>query len=269
MEVWITTSEQIIRNISSRRYLLIEPDNQKNQFVENTPQNFEIVGESFYWESWKQHFDQKITARNFSRQGWYLQQLIKLSAAKHHSNVARILIWDADTVPLRKIQLFEPDESINYVVSEEFHKPYFNNIQLLLNLGKVVDYSFISQCFPVSGDLMESFSREIEVIHNQNWIQAIIDCINPTEESGFSEYESLGTFISNKYPELVKVSSYKWIRHGYWLTKNEKLSSNFVFKLLLINYHFISFETWDKNVVSFKQSLKFWIKLVLKSKSNY
>jgi hypothetical protein len=260
LKIWKTASRSIVKYLMAKKYLLIVPDNQYSFFAENTPQNFEIINESKLWKNWKHNFDKAISTKAPNRKGWYLQQLLKLTAAYEYSHNERILIWDADTVPLRKIRLFQPNGKITFVPGVEYHDPYFSNIQLLLGLERNVHFSFISQCFPIGGEHIVAFANEIEKLHGVNWIDAIVDCINPAELSGFSEYEALGTFISNRYPNTVGISKIKWLRHGYWLTNHEELSKRLLFKILLWKYSYISFETWDKNSFSLKTKFKYWLK---------
>ena len=83
-----------------------------------------------------------------SRLNWYYQQILKLSFMFNFFNEKRknLIIWDADTIILKKISFFEKDKSINYGTFNEFHKQYYiTNLKLL---GALPQYyiSFKSIC---------------------------------------------------------------------------------------------------------------------------
>ncbi|MFL5815816.1 MAG: DUF6492 family protein [Bdellovibrionia bacterium] len=61
------------------------------------------------------------------RLGWYYQQVLKIALlidTIERTNQP-VLLWDADTVPLRKMKFFEGGHSIKYGSTVEFHVPYF------------------------------------------------------------------------------------------------------------------------------------------------
>ena len=47
-----------------------------------------------------------------------------------------------------------------------------------------------------------------------NWDQSIINSIDFREESGFSEFETLGTFIEANFINEIQISNQKWTRYG-------------------------------------------------------
>lgn len=68
--------------------------------------------------------------------GWYLQQFIKLS----YSRLCKddyYLVWDSDTVPVRKINFFDETTGLPYIdLKREYHPRYFKTLKLLLGLEK-------------------------------------------------------------------------------------------------------------------------------------
>ena len=71
----------------------------------------------------------------------------------------------------------------------------------MLKYDKSVPFSFVSQCLPVYSDWVIEFKKVIEHLHDKNWFDAILDNTNLNQLSGFSEYETLGTFFVNNYKE--------------------------------------------------------------------
>lgn len=196
LETWKLTAEQLPRSIASKDYWLIVPDNQVERFRAETPEIIKVLPESVFTFEFEQKLGERQGKALPARRGWYLQQLIKLSALRAASNSERVIIWDADTVPLREINLFSETGSCRYYSGSDYHLPYFENISRLLGLDKARPESFITQNFPILGSQIQAFFEYIETRHSKNWWEAVIESINFDETSGFSEYEVLGTFVS-------------------------------------------------------------------------
>lgn len=70
------------------------------------------------------------------RPGWYLQQFIKMGfALSDYSQNQYYLSWDADTIPLRKLDFFV-DGKVMFAMKKEFHKPYFDTIKRILDISE-------------------------------------------------------------------------------------------------------------------------------------
>ena len=69
------------------------------------------------------------------RLSWYYQQVLKLTFVINNVNKTKhpIVIWDADTIILKKILFFEKNNSISYGNTSEFHRAYYKTNQALLN----------------------------------------------------------------------------------------------------------------------------------------
>ena len=66
---------------------------------------------------------------------WYYQQVLKITFVINFVNKTKkpIIIWDADTIILKKILFFKKNNSINYGTTSEFHKAYYKTNKNLLN----------------------------------------------------------------------------------------------------------------------------------------
>jgi hypothetical protein len=241
---WRIASRYIAENIESENYVVIVPDNEVRLFRENSPPDYQVVAESKYAEHYKDYLFRKIPEDKKGRFGWYLQQFIKLSALSDANADELYLIWDADTVPLKKLE-FTNGEKILHYTAQEHHQPYFDLINSLLALPRQAPYSFIAQCFAIKGNWSDAFFRFIEEAHRKQWAEAIIDCINFAEGSGFSEYETLGTFIAHKYGSEICPLPNDWCRYGNTLIGGPENISSADAQLKLRSYDFISFENWD------------------------
>jgi FkbM family methyltransferase len=245
LESWKLTGPQLVSLVPAAEYWLIVPDNQLHQFVDNTPVEFTIFPESVFTQDFAEEFSRREGAALPERRGWYLQQLIKLAALKRASKLDRILIWDADTIPLREISFFDSQGNCRYFFGAEYHLPYFENIDRLLGLDKAHLGSFIAQNFPITGNQIESFFSYLGQRHSTTWWNAVLDSINFDEWSGFSEYETLGTFVSHLEDKPLAAQSGTWSRSGIQARVSKQITSG---KKPRPDYDFVAVERWAQDI---------------------
>jgi len=133
---------------------------------------------------------------------WYYQQFLKMGFSLTNYAKNFYLIWDADTIPTRSLNFFESGKVILDVKSE-YHEPYFKTMEKLLGVGKSVPYSFISEHMLVSVKTMIEMLNNIEdnnAIEGNSFFEKIINSIDEKTLLGFSEFETYGTYLHNKYP---------------------------------------------------------------------
>ena len=241
LESWKLSGPQIVAMIQASEYWLIVPDSQLSQFVANSPIGYTVIPESVFIQDFSEKFGRCKGDALPGRRGWYLQQLIKLSALERSSHRDRVVIWDADTVPLRQISFFDSHGNCSYYLGSEFHLPYFENIKRLLGMGRANTNSFIAQNFPITGNQIEAFFTFIETRHQKNWWDAVISTIDFDEASGFSEYETLGTFVSSLSHEPLKIQKGTWSRNGTHHLVSKLLRSGGARKRV---YDFVAIEVW-------------------------
>lgn len=176
--------------------------------------------------------------------GWYVQQFIKIKAAAQYRSEDAVLIWDSDTIPLRPLNFVNTDGSLNYFVSSEYHEPYFKTIKNILGISKKIAPSFISQCFP----LYSRFAKELidSLGGNERWISSIMQNLDRTSDCAFSEYETLGSYIANYYPEKINIDWTPWERDGY---KKLLLSKDIpsVISACAFHFAFVAIEKSERN----------------------
>jgi hypothetical protein len=193
-ETWQVAAPNILAFIRSDHYSLICPDQDVDYFREITPIAFKVVAESTLDRGLSQSILAHMPADKRDRMGWYLQQYLKLAAASEGQDSETILIWDADTVPLRSLSFVDPQGRLVYYTGREYHLPYFKLIERLIGLTKQINRSFIAQCLIAKSGWVRDFFRELEEIHKVPWYEALSSLIDFNELSGFSEYETLGTY---------------------------------------------------------------------------
>lgn len=144
--------------------------------------------------------------------GWYYQQFLKVQRSAFYGVNDPVLIWDADTVPLRPINFFNTDGSFNFFVGTEYHPPYFETILRLLQTPKLTPYSFIAQCLPLTGGIAKEFIDTLG--GNSQWVEKVLASLELKSAQEFSEYETLGQFMLARYPQVVRLCLFPWVRNG-------------------------------------------------------
>lgn len=137
------------------------------------------------------------------RAGWYLQQFLKLAAAAEPGAAWR-LVWDGDTLPLRPLRLFSEGSTPQPLLAprEDRHEPYFRTIERLLGSGEFAPHSFIHEHLLMRSDLVVRLLDGISAGAVGSWPQRVLAAIDDHDlvPSGFSEFETYGTFVHRLDP---------------------------------------------------------------------
>jgi len=130
------------------------------------------------------------------RAGWYFQQFLKLGWA-FRSTFKHYLVWDADTIPLRKIDFFDECDKVYFTPKDEYHVPYFTTLEKIFDgaVKKKTPYSFIAEHMMIDCQLMKEMIARITP--EPLFWERIIDCISTSDlaGSGFSEFETFGNYV--------------------------------------------------------------------------
>ena len=159
------------------------------------------------------------------------------------------LIWDSDTIPVKKVKMFKNNGKPFFDVKIEYNEPYFTTMKNIFpELGKKQSYSFISEHMVINAELMKKVINRITDNNNligNTWEEKIINIIdiNYLPLSGFSEFETYGTFVKEYYKEIYSKRPWKSIRRGN-LYFNPKLLTDNDIKKISRYYDSISFEKW-------------------------
>jgi SAM-dependent methyltransferase len=217
VEIWKYSAQSICRHIRSGTYVLIVPERDLRTFQQISPVSYKIVSEESVIPG--ESIDtirQQLPSELSQRAGWYYQQFLKIEYFRSLPAEHVGLIWDSDTIPVRDLDFFDAKGRFVYRTGTHYpkiHEPYFKLINQLLGIDRTLNESFIAQCFPALAGWVKSFCNEIESKNSGKWWQAVLRYIssNPSY-SGFSEYESLGTFISNLHSDKVVLSPGRYYR---------------------------------------------------------
>ena len=148
--------------------------------------------------------------------GWYFQQFLKYAFVDVSNEDDHFLIWDADTILLRPIDLFDEEGRPCYTEAEEYHQPYFETFRALFGEPAERTHSFISQHQLVNKSILRQMLLEIEANHpsSRGWAWAIIDNMKGQGSNLFSEYETYGHYLKLRYPGTFSTRTRQWTRKG-------------------------------------------------------
>ncbi len=192
-----------------------------------------------------------------SKPGWYYQQFLKMAYA-YACDCDHYMSWDSDTIPLRKIKLFN-DKGLPYLDTKaEFNPGYFRTIRNLFGMEKAYDRSFIAEHMLFSREYMLEMIAEIENLPCDGTrfyekIFASIDLDNM--KMGFSEFETYGTWIMNRHPESYALRAWRSIRKAGLFVDSHDLTDSDV-KWLARDYDAASFESYHPLAPNLAQIFK-------------
>jgi len=133
-----------------------------------------------------------------NRAGWLYQQLLKL-AADRIASTSEYLVLDADTVLTRK-QVFMVGGKHVLLHSDEFNKPYFDVASELLGAPPRSLLSCVAHNMMISVPRLIALREHLEQRHGAPWHDAILNAVDYSALSGFSEYELYGQWCMARYP---------------------------------------------------------------------
>lgn|GEM_PF-3046996 len=233
------------------------PDRECALFVKASPTAFSVVPETNYLGhrtlDWvRSRLDSKL----FSRSGWFLQQFIKIEAARHGASHDATLIWDADTIPLKPLEFIDEAGRFIHYTGQFLHPPHFEGAASLLEVAAHPPHCFIGQSFAATGAMFNAFCKRAEAVHGVHWIEALIALLNRKPHVSFSEYDYLGYFLISQYPDTLAYSTGRWEQYGKSLFGGiEGLNpASIAYAARFID--FASFETWDHGLKYNRNILK-------------
>jgi len=244
---WPAISLSIVKNIPAENYIVAVPARDLPSLLSMTPSSFKLLSEDEILPGLHEKIRTRLGPSLQHRSGWYFQQFLKLELIRRYSAHPNILIWDSDTMPLKRLQFFGSNSRAKIYSSSENHQAYFGQVYRLTGLNKQVNFSFIAQHLVLKGRWIQEFFQFIskELNNPSQWFEPVLDSVDFAEKSGLSEYELLGTWISAHYPDEYFVSKIKWSRRGSTTIGSARLASNPIVKFFLSQkYDFIAFENW-------------------------
>ena len=169
-----------------------------------------------------------------NRNGWYLQQLLKLYAGKIIPDILeRYLVIDSDTFFL-KPTIFVENNKCLYNFGTEYHLPYFKHMLKLHPELKKIDSLKSGICHHMMFETkyITDLFYTVESLHKDTFYNIFLKNVtsNTFNTSGASEYEIYFNFILSKHMDNIKIRPLKYID-----TSNIKDISNTDFEY--VSYH--------------------------------
>jgi hypothetical protein len=251
---WRHSSRAVIRHVRAEDFLLICPDGQIGDFRAATAADWRIEAESIYaGNDGLEMVRQRVSGANLQRVNWLFQQFLKINAVIHSGldDADVVVIWDADTVPLRPLQFVDPDSGrVCYYHGREHHTPYFITIEHLFGPGYIHDRSFIAQCFPVRVGWVRAMVCEIEKRNpGASYVDAVLRVLPGLSGSEFSEYETMGTWVMRNHRDAFMFQpKNRWLRDGsriIGVNTGERARSTLLW-LLSFFYDYVAIENWRR-----------------------
>ena len=152
------------------------------------------------------------------RSGWLFQQFLKLGYARLCEDPAYIT-WDADTVPVRPVSFENEKGQLLFTLKEEYNPPYFETMENLLGLKKAVKESFIAENMIFDTALVKQMLEEMEAndrLSGKSFWEKILWAIpeESLQKSGFSEFETFGTYAVTRAPGRYELRRLATLRSG-------------------------------------------------------
>ena len=229
-----------------------------NKKVEIFNEN-EIVNKKNFFDLCDKYLKYKKGFKSF-RKGWYYQQVLKLTYSldnKFFTN-HNLVMWDADTIPLKKIKFFNnKNEPISYGSFYEYHKPYFKHNKIIFGESYIpLDFAATIQFYALNiedrNDLrsfLKDFNKKNKIAASKLFVGNTIlkgieiqDNSYPIDGQLVSEQELVGAFIFKKYNRKKKdqkiIKFFRFDVDGYLNNLQTKILSFFNYKHITYEWHY-------------------------------
>ena len=146
------------------------------------------------------------------RNGWYLQQLLKLYAGIIIPEILPIyLVIDSDTFFLKPTIFIENNKCL-YNFGTEYHKPYFKHmIKLDKNLTKIdTNKSGICHHMMFETKYIIEIFKKIEKNHKDTFFNIFLKMVENRKGSGASEFEIYFNYMLKNHCDKIKIRQLKW-----------------------------------------------------------
>jgi len=243
---WAVAAPRLLRHCPARRHILIVPAQDLPLFKAITPPAYEVIEEDdILGHRGKSYIEAALSPQKKAQANWYLQQFIKIEAARTAAPDALVLIWDADTVPLRPLSFIDEQGCILLYAGALIEKPYLAMARALFEIKNVPRNGFIAQNFACRAKTVQAFCAVIKARHGCHWIDAVLNIANQNPDMSLSEYECLGLFMHSQNPESWRRNWRSWERFGVSLLGSPEQLYGKREAFLAQFFDYISFENWD------------------------
>jgi len=145
------------------------------------------------------------------RNGWYLQQLLKLYAGKVIRGILEhFLVIDADTFFLKPTSFFEDGLPL-YNYGDEYNEPYFKHMKLLHPSFDKVDSNISGICHHMVFNkyYINKLIQLVEDRHDDDFFNVFFKFVEYIP-AGASEYELYFNYMLKNHSDKIKIRKLKW-----------------------------------------------------------
>ncbi len=191
---------------------VIVPGAQVELFKPLVPASVDLIAEEELLPDWPLVRVRSRLPRHPGRAGWYLQQFLKLEYGRWAA-VERYVVWDADTVMLRRPPFWDGD-CVLFAKARERHEPYFDTIERLLGHRAVLACSAIAQYMPMESAAVADLKQRMQSGTSGDWIEAVLAVLRDDDPSEFSEYETYANYFAKHHAGRMRMVDLPWFRYG-------------------------------------------------------
>lgn len=250
IEVFLNNASYFFEFLAISKIVFIGPSSIK--YVLPSDDRYEFIDENDVLDitALKRIYAKKLNGKSeLKKFGWYVQQFLKMAYSLRCKD-EYYLLWDADTIPLREISLFDSCGKPYLDYKTEYVDAYFKTLSRVLpGYSKVIKGSFIAEHMLIKTSLMREIIYEIE--HNNHidgfsFEQKIINAIdmNYIIEGGFSEFETYGTYIIKNHRESYTLRRWYSMRFGGYFYNHNALLPMSAVSWMAKHYNAVSIEKW-------------------------
>jgi hypothetical protein len=160
-----------------------------------------------------------------NRNGWYLQQLLKLYAGFIIEELLdNYLIIDSDVFFLKPTEFYMNSKYV-FTISDENHIPYFKHMEKTHpTFTKQINSSGISHHMLFNKQIIKEIFELVENLHSKPFWVVFIEMVDEHKnhhirvtESGASEYELYFNYMIQKHKDSICIRSLNWSNkpHNY------------------------------------------------------
>lgn len=161
-----------------------------------------------------------------SRAGWYYQQFLKMEFHRLCDS-EYYLCWDADTIPLKPINMFHSSGLPYFDLKPEYMNSYFDTLHNLFGFSKVIEQSFISEHMLIKRNFMSEMINEImsRPLKGNTYYEKIFSAVT-MPFNGFSEFETYGTWVAIRHLNTYRLRNWKSLRNTNFMVSRKELTND-------------------------------------------
>uniref|UniRef100_A0A6C0KK38 Nucleotide-diphospho-sugar transferase domain-containing protein n=1 Tax=viral metagenome TaxID=1070528 RepID=A0A6C0KK38_9ZZZZ len=146
------------------------------------------------------------------RNGWYLQQLLKLYAGFVIPDILdKYLVIDSDTFFLKQTRFIDNGKCL-YAYGVEYHPTYFAHMQKLHPrlTKKYTNISGICHHMIFEKRYLKELFEIVENVHKDIFYKIFLKNVTDIRGSGASEYEIYFNYMCHKHPDKIVIRPLQW-----------------------------------------------------------